>query len=425
MKSPKIVALVLFLLPVIIGGIGAFSSAQSPHPDLKAIAEHASAQRLWVCPMHADILQDHPGSCPICGMDLVAAEGGHAHAEPGVAVDTATLHRLGVRLAEAKQQPLSLDIHTYGEIVLDPSGVLNISPKIDGWIRRIHINAPGQQVRAGEPLYEIYSPDLLQRQREYIELLQRRDNLLRSMTAIAGQNAQVLASLARERLRARDRFIYADLNRAQLDELESTRRPQDVVPIHAAASGFALQVNARAGDYVTPMTTLFSIADPNRLWIDIELYPDQLAWVREGDAVLVQIQAPRRKKLRGVLQFASPVAAGVARTRTARIALDNTELGLTPGTLIDVVITTAARDVLALPRAAVTHSGRGDSVMLSRDAGRFVPVTVETGLESAELVEITAGLQAGAQVAVNCQFLIDAAASMNATRQRLQGGDAE
>ena len=425
MKSPKFIALVLFFLPVIIGGIGAFSSTQSPHPDLKAIAEHDPVQRLWVCPMHADILQDHPGSCPICGMDLVAAGGGHAHAEPGIAVDTASLQKLGVRLAEAKQQPLSLDIHTYGEIVLDPSGVQNISPKIDGWIRRVHINAPGQQVRAGEPLYEIYSPELLQRQREYIELLQRRDNLLRGMTAIAGQNAQVLASLARERLRARDRFLYADLSRTQLDELESTRRPQDVIPIHAAASGFALQVNAREGDYVTPMTTLFSLADPNKLWIDIELYPDQLAWVREGDAVLIQIKTPRRRKLRGALQFASPIATGAARTRIARLALDNTELGLTPGTLIEVVISTAARNVLAVPRSAVMHGGRGDSVMLSREAGRFVPVTVETGLETTELVEITDGLQAGAQVAVNGQFLLDAAASMNATRQRLQGGDTE
>ena len=425
MKTPKLVALVLFLLPVVLGTYGALYSNDSAPPGLEPISADAGAAELWVCPMHPEILQDHPGSCPVCGMDLVVTDGGQVHAEPGVAVDTATLQKLGVRLAEASRQALSRDIQTFGEVVLDQTKILSVTPKTDGWIRRMHVSASGQAVQAGQPLYEIYAPDLIQRQREYIELLQRRDSLLRSMTNIAGQNAQALASLARERLRLRDRFLYADLSREQLDELDAKRRALEVVPIQSAMSGFALEVNAREGDYVTPLTNLLSIADTGSVWIDIALYPDQQAWVKEGDAVQLQLSTPRKKKIRATLRFASPVATGASRTRTVRFALDNAELGLTPGTLVDAVLSTTPREVLALPRSAVFRSGQGDTVMLSRGDGRFVPVGVETGLETTDLVEITAGLQEGARVAANGQFLLDAAASMNATRQRLQGGDAE
>ena len=424
MKTPKLVALVLFLLPVVLGTYGALYSNASAPPRLEPIGADTGASELWVCPMHPEILQDHPGSCPVCGMDLSVTDS-IVHAEPGVAVDTATLQKLGVRLAEATRQALSRDIHSFGEVVLDQSKVLNVTPKTDGWIRRMHVDAAGQPVQAGRPLYEIYSPDLIQRQREYIELLQRRDSLLRSMTNIAGQNAQALASLARERLRLRDRFLYADLSGGQLDELDAKRRALDVVPIQATRSGFALEVKAREGDYVTPLTTLLSIVDTGSVWIDIALYPDQQAWAKEGDAVQLQLTTPRRKKIRATLRFASPVATGAARTRTARFALDNTGLGLTPGTLVDAVLSTTPRDVVALPRSAVFRSGHGDTVMLSRGDGRFVPVSVETGLETADLIEVTAGLQEGARVAVNGQFLLDAAASMNATRERFQDGGAE
>jgi Cu(I)/Ag(I) efflux system membrane fusion protein len=198
-----------------------------------------------------------------------------------------------------------------------------------------------------------------------------------------------------------------------------------VVTIQSPVSGFASQVNARAGDYVSPLTTLLSVATTASVWVNIEIYPDQSAWVAEGDTVLVRIATPRLRSVRGTLRFASPVATGAARTRTARLTLDNTELGLTPGTLVEAVIVSAPRSALVVPRSAILHSGRGDTVMLSRGDGHFTPTSVETGLETGELVEITRGLQAGDQVAVNGQFLLDAAASMNATRRRLQGGAGE
>lgn len=376
--------------------------------------------KLWVCPMHPQILQNHPGTCPICGMDLVEAKGAHKHGRPGVQIDTASLQRMGVRLASAEQRTLSREVQTYGNVAIDESSIFNVSPKIEGWIRKLHVDAVGQQVRAGQALYEIYSPEMVQRQREYIELLQRRDQLLQSMTELSGQNAQVAASLARERLRTREKFAYADVSDSILNEIERTRRTVDTVSVRAPKSGFVTQIGVREGSYVTPLVNLLSLADTSRVWIDIVLYPDQLAWAKEGDEVSVKLPHSDQPEIKGRLKFINPTVDNATRTVRARLVVNNAHRLLRPGIFVDVIIATQPHRTLAIPRSAVMHTGNGNKVMLSRGDGHFIPVSVQTGIESGDFIEITDGLQEGARVAVNGQFLLDAAASLSDSAQRMQ-----
>jgi Cu(I)/Ag(I) efflux system membrane fusion protein len=388
---------------------------------LDRLEDGKPAKKLWVCPMHPQILQDHPGTCPICGMDLVETNGTHEHGSAGVQVDTASLQRMGVRLASAEQRTLSREVQTYGTVAIDESSILNISPKIEGWIRKLHVNAVGQQVRAGQVLYEIYSPEMVQRQREYIELLQRRDQLLQSLTELSGQNAQAAVSLARERLRSREKFVYAGVDNSILNEIEKTRRTVDIVPVRAPKSGFVTQIGAREGSYVTPLVNLLSMADTFRVWIDIELYPDQLAWVKKGDEVSVKLPHSDQQQIKGRLQFINPTVDNASRTVRARLVVNNAHQLLRPGTFVDVIIATQPHKTLAIPRSAVMRTGNGSKVMLSRGDGHFIPVSIETGIESGDFIEITDGLQEGAQIAVNGQFLLDAAASLSDSAQRMQG----
>lgn len=402
--------------------IHAAGDAHAEAPDRSGAAKAAlSGKKLWVCPMHPHILQDHEGTCPICGMDLVETDAPPAHDQGAtVAVDAALQQRMGVRLAAAEERALSRELHSYGTVAIDETTRHDVSPKVEGWIRRLHVTAEGQPVRAGQVLYEIYSPELVQRQREYLELLQRRDRLLESMTEMAGQNAQMAASLARERMRTREKFANADVDAQTLAALEQSRRVQEVVAVRAPKSGFVTRIGAREGAYVTPMTSVLSMADDARVWIDIALYPDQLAWVGEGDAVTVRTRQDARPLLTGRLAFASPQVEDGTRTVRARLAADNAHRHLRPGAWVDVSIAARPQSVLAVPRSAVIRTGKGDRVMLARGDGHFMPVPVETGIENGDFIEIVDGLAEGAQVAVNGQFLLDAAASMSDAAQRMR-----
>ncbi|MDA8129296.1 MAG: efflux RND transporter periplasmic adaptor subunit [Betaproteobacteria bacterium] len=419
----------LVLVPLCIIGVAVFSAEPGvAGADTAMRAAHAAeplahlggphARKRWVCPMHPHIAQDHPGSCPICGMDLVEADG--VHMAEGVPIDPAMQQRLGVRLARVAPRRLAREARTYGTVAVDEASVHAVSPKVEGWISRLQVKAVGERVAAGQLLYEIYSPELVQRQREYIELLQRRDQVLENLTDQPGQNAQVAASLARERLRMRDKFAYADVGAGTLAEIERTHRTVDRVPVFAPRSGYVTQIGAREGAYVTPMTPLLSLADNATVWIDIALYPDQLESVRAGDAVTVRFPRSGHPPLTGRLGFVLPTLDPVTRTARARIEVRNPDGRLRPGQFAEVVIAAQPRTVLAVPRSAVIRTGAGDHVMLARDGGHFMPVPVETGVESGGYVEIVDGLQEGAQVAVSGQFLLDAAASLDDAAQRMQ-----
>lgn len=405
-------------------GLGASVSSQTVQGLEQLAAADLPAKTTWVCPMHSQIVQDHPGSCPICGMDLVPMEEPSAPTRPGfqsgIHVDTATQQRLGVRLAEVTRHPMRRVLRTYGVVGIDESSIVNISPKIEGWIRKLHVSAVGQSVSAGQVVYELYSPELVQRQREYIELLGRRDQLLQSMTVLAGQNAQAAASLARERYRVRQKFIYADVGEDVLSELEKNRRTVDVVPVRAPQSGFVTQIGAREGSFVTPMVNLLSLADIANVWVDVALYMDQLAWVQEGDEVTVRSSYPGQPDIKGRLNFVTPALDGATQTRRARMVLKNDQEYLRPGQFVDVVIMTPPREALAIPRSAIIRTGAGVRVMRAGGDGHFEPVPIETGIENDDLIEVLSGLPAGSRVAVNGQFLLDAAASMSDAAQRMQ-----
>jgi len=390
------------------------------------------AKKLWVCPMHPQIIRDQPGElCPICGMDLVeldqlgASQPEHSH---GVHLDTATQQNLGVRLAAAEWQTLSQDIHAYGNVVADESLVFNLSSKLEGVIKKLHVTSVGQQVEAGQAIYEIYSPELLKTQFEYVELLKEKNILLIPMNsedAHTNPDYRMTESEMMEvKMNAKSRNLYTEkfqyFDAGQLiEELNTTYRPKEVVEIRAPQSGFVTKIEVHEGSAVKPMDNLFSFANLSRVWIDVPLFPDQLAWVKNGDEVTVHLPKPNTPDIKARLQFITPMVDGATRTIQARLSIDNAKNKLLIGSFLDVIIHTKPHKALAVPRSAVMRTGKGDWVMLADGEGHFTPVKVETGIETTDSIEITLGLQANDQVAVNGQFLLDAAASMSDAAQRM------
>lgn len=394
------------------------------------------AKKLWVCPMHPQIIQDHPGVCPICGMDLVEMEQpdtsqpgtsqpAHRH---GVHLDTATQQKLGVRLAAAKWQTLSRDIYSYGNVAVDESLVFNLSAKFEGVIKKLHVNSVGQQVRAGQVVYEIYSPGLLKSQEEYIDLLKEKDILVAPMEAedahingksMSEDGMMALKMNADKRVLVRDKLLYADVGNELIEVLNKTYRSRDIVEIRAPQSGFVTRIEVHEGSTVKPTDNLFSFVNLSRVWVEVPLYPDQLPWVKDGDKVSIRLPQSGMREIKTRLQFISPMVDSATRTVQARLGVSNAKNKLLIGSFLDVIIHAKPHKALAVPRSAVMRTGKGDLVMLAEGNGYFSPVKVETGIETADSIEITAGLHAGDQVAVNGQFLLDAAASMSDAAQRL------
>ena len=389
------------------------------------------AKKLWVCPMHPQIIRDQPDVCPICGMDLVemeppsAHQPGHSH---GVNIDTASQQRLGVRLATAELRTLSQDIHAYGNVIADESLVFNLSSKLEGVIKKLHINSVGQQIEEGDVIYEIYSPELLKTQFEYVELLKEKNILMIPMSSddahtnpdyrMTESDMMEVRMNAKNRNLYTEKFQYFDVGQL-IEELNTTYRPKEVVEVFAPKSGFVTKIEIHEGSAIKPMDNLFSFASTSRVWIDVPLFPDQLPWVKDGDEVTVKLPKSNAPEIKARLKFISPMVDSATRTVQARLSIENTKNKLLIGSFLDVIIHAKPHKALAVPRSAVMRTGKGDWVMLAEGAGHFSPVKVETGIETTDSIEITAGLRAGDQVAVNGQFLLDAAASMSDAAQRM------
>ncbi len=370
--------------------------------------------RNWVCPMHPEISQDHPGTCPICGMKLV--ETNSAPHEHGVQVDNATVQRLGIRLASVKQGMIGHDIQAYGNIVASENSLYTVHTRYDGWIKKLHVHAVGEKVKADQVLYEIYSPELIARERSYLSSKDSRKQVLQTINAPPGTENEYVMDLLEDAARDKARLHQEEgVSIETIQLIEENKQVVDVVKISSAGSGVITQINVREGAYVSASMPLLTLADVSRVWVEITLYPEQAGMVKLGDPVTVQTQNGESIKAR--LDFISPVAEN--NKVRARVYLDNAKSGLRPGTYADVSIGAHPHQAMILPRSAILYTAHGNMVMLSRGNGHFIPVPVETGSESGDSVEIVSGLKEGAEVAVNGQFLLDAASSMNAAAERM------
>jgi Cu(I)/Ag(I) efflux system membrane fusion protein len=389
------------------------SPAISPGVNSLPAINPAAQKKVWVCPMHPEIMQDHPGTCPVCGMELVESKnsGGHDH---GIHVDSATAQRLGVRLEKVKKSNITQEIQTFGNVTVDESSLYNVHSNFDGWIKKSNIHTVGQHVEKGQVIYEIYSPELIMQQKEYLKFIARRDQILQSMGDLRFEENEYVMNLLTELSKERTKFIHENLSPESVQKFEDSKMAIDIVKIVAAESGVVTQLNAREGSYATPATTLFALDNVARVWVTAQLFPDQAMQVKNGDEVTVATHDGQIFKSR--VEFISPIADN--NKVAARVSIINSNLR--PGSFVDVTIHALSHQGLVVPGTAVLRTGQGNLVMLRRDEGHFIPVYVDTGVESGDLIEITDGIQSGAEVAVNGQFLLDSSASMSAAAERMQ-----
>ncbi len=314
--------------------------------------------------------------------------------------------RIGVTFATATMGSIAQDIRTVGQITFDETRVSTIAPKVDGFVEELHVSSMGQLVRRGEPLLSIYSPMLVTAQEELL-LARRLVSDVADGTPDAVRGAQELLTSARRRL------LYWDVPEGEIDRIERTGEVRRTITLTAPASGFVVEKAVFTGQRIMAGDAILKLADLGVVWVEGQVFEQDLALVRAGQTVGVTIDAFPSEEWVGRVAYVYPTLDAESRTTRIRVALSNGGLRLKPGMYATLHITGTARDaVVSVPRSAVLSTGRRNLVFVRRPDGMLEPREVALGMTSNDRVEIRQGLASGETVVASATFLIDAESNL-------------
>ena len=422
------------------------------HLAAPSVAGEAEAEEtVYVSPMHPWIVSDEPGQCPICGMDLVAKRDGpntadssgeriiaywrapmnaaEIYDQPGksamgmdlvpvyedelvggvdIFIDPVTQQNMGIRTAEVARHSLVRTIRTYGHVTYDETRTVRVSPKASGWIETLHVDFTGKSVTEGEPLFEIYAPELVTAQEAYLVAFQSAKRLARD------SQTGLLAS-------ARRRLQYFDIADSEIEALEATGQVRKTLVIRSPASGVVIEKTAEEGGHVKAGTTIYRIADLSRVWVEAHIFEYELPWVREGQPAAMTIPYWPGDVRSGTVTYVYPYLRPQTRDVRLRLEFDNADLRLKPDMYADIHIKTRADEQgLLLPSEAVLRSGERNVVFVVKGGGKFTPREVTLGLSTdGGMVQALAGLAPGDVVVTSGQFLLDSESKLQEAVQKM------
>jgi Cu(I)/Ag(I) efflux system membrane fusion protein len=355
------------------------------------------------------------------GMDYVPVYADEDTAENNVPagqvkIDPVTVQNIGVRTAIAEEKTLSHIIRAMGRVDFDEERMVRVHPRTEGWIQKLTIDKTGEWVKKGSDLLTIYSPQLVSSQQEYLLALNNLQTLESSPFEDIRHGAENLVKSSRERLE------LLNVPEHQIRELEKTQSIMEGLHIHTPADGIVMEIGVREGQFVTPATELYMIADLSQVWVYAEIYEYELPWVQIGDAAKITLSGIPGKQFEGRLDYIYPYAESKTRTIKARLVFDNPEQLLKPNMFAEVTIYAGRKTkAVVIPDAAIVRSGTRTQVFVIRGKGKFEPRTVKLGVVSEGQVQVLEGLHAGEEIVTSAQFLIDSESKMReATAKMLE-----
>ncbi len=441
------------------------SSDEKPATDEKANVEHEHDEnQLWTCGMHPEVIVDEPGQCPKCGMNLVPVKnsGSQDRAEesnkpkgerkilywqapmnpteiydkPGkskmgmdlvpvyddevssgssIKIDPTTVQNMGVRMAFVERRDFSRVIRTVGKIGYNEENIYAVSTRISGWIEDLIVNYTGEEVKKGQELLEIYSPELVTTQQEYLLALKNKQQVGDSKFSSIRDGAESLVKASRQRLE------YWDIPESAIRELEQSGKVRKTLALEAPHSGVIIKKNADEGQYVKAGMTLYHIADLSTVWVDVSIYDNEAPWVKVGSPAEMELSYLPGKTFEGHVTYIYPYLDEKARDIKVRLEFNNPGIQLKPGMYANINIQTPPiHDALVVPSEAVIRSGQRNLVFINRDKGRFEPRDVILGEESEDgKVRIISGIFEGEKIVVSAQFLLDSESRLQEAIQKM------
>lgn len=394
------------IIAVLVGaalGVGAISLFESSTNEQVVAVSSEKKPLYWVAPMDANYRRDKPGKSPM-GMDLIPVyeqSGGTEDNGPGaVFIAPHVINNLGVRTAPVEMKSMHSTISTVGYVQYDEDKLVHIHPRVEGWIEKLFVKATGNPVQKDQPLYSLYSPELVNAQEELLIALKR--------------NNKALITGARERLKA------LQLPSAAIEELEKTNQVKQTVTFYAPQSGVVEELQIREGFYVNPSNTLMSIGQLEHIWVEAEVFERDAGRVTEGLPVSMTLDYLPGKEWSGIVDYVYPSLNIKTRTLRVRAKFDNPNGKLKPNMFAQVVIhANGLGNALLVPKESVIRTGKQNRVVLALGEGQFKSIAVVIGRVDNDSIEILDGLTEDDVVVTSAQFLIDSESSKSSDFKRM------
>jgi Cu(I)/Ag(I) efflux system membrane fusion protein len=380
----KIVAVLL------LAGLVGLSSCGSK--ETKTHTETAKKQT-YTCPMHPQIVSDKPGTCPICGMDLVPFDKTNTSNFLTLSVPQQAL--ANVTTATVKVGSFSSFKQLNGRLAVDPSQTEFISSRVAGRIEALYVKQTGVSVRKGQPLYKIYSEQLAALQQEYVLAIAQMAHFPED------RKFQQLTEAAKQKL-----LLYGQ-SEAQLQQLGSRKQTSPYVTYAAPANGVVSELMVTEGQYVAEGSSIMSLEAYHNIWVEADLYPAEASLVKKSDLVSVTVAGFENEPQKMRVEFIAPALQSGSQLLTIRGSIPNLHNQLKAGMQAVVELPVAnTSNAITLPVDAVIHDGKGTHIWVKTGVGKFSPRMVETGAESFNQVEIKSGVQEGDVVVVSGAYLL-------------------
>jgi Cu(I)/Ag(I) efflux system membrane fusion protein/cobalt-zinc-cadmium efflux system membrane fusion protein len=441
------------------------SCQQQTGQQNQAASEQGARQqkKIYSCPMHPQITSDSPSDCPICGMRLVEQKKAEPAAgktpvkktmyrstmnpnevsdKPGkdamgmdmvpfeieekssgtpkglAAVDISDYHRkhMGLTFGTVEVRDIVRELRTSARIVPDETRLFTVTTKIDGYVDKLYVNVTGQEVKKGQPLLTVYSPELVSSQQEYLTAVTIAKNLSQSSDTSIAEGGKRLIESARKRLK------LWDISKQQIDRLEKTGEVEKYLTLYAPASGYVIEKKVLPGQKIMPGEPLMVVADLSVVWAEADIYESDLPYVKVGMPVILTLSHWPGKSFEGNVSFLYPYLDPQTRTLKARLIINNPELLLKGDMYGDARLNYDLGRKLAVPESAVMRTGTRSYVFVAGEGDEIKPAEVTIGINSQGYFEVLSGLKPGERVVTSANFLIDSESSLKAALQAVTGG---
>ncbi len=381
---------------------GTATSWQTPTQSETSGPSSAGEIDHYTCSMHPSVKQATPGTCPICGMNLVPVTK-EQQQEGIVMIDDVRRQLIGVRTEPVVSAPMRDSFRAVGHVAYDESTLADVNLKVHGWITKLFVSETGQRVARGQPLFTMYSPELYNAEQDFLLSL-KGAAASAPTTEVGSARPELFARASRQRLH------LLGLTDAQIDTIAQSGKPSEDVAIPSPANGFVIEKNVVEGASVDPGMRLYRIAALTKVWVEADVYETDLGHVRVGQHGNVTLDYLPGRAYDAKVAYIYPYLDPATRTGRVRLELANKDLDLRPGMYASVELSTDLGSRVQVPTAAVVYTGPRRLVFVDLGNGRFRPTEVQLGTESNGMYEVLSGLAAGDAVATSGVFLIAAEA---------------